>query len=336
MKPRYVTSVVAADDRRNFRCGACGVSNDFWTEKCPSCGCKEMRPSGTSGARVAAARATATRGTLADAPDPDDVRILTGNPGLDLVLGGRDHPGLRKPSFVLFGGRKGTGKSSVLLPMATTIQARTLYMATEERLSDIKARAKRFGLGPQLHTILAEEAHELADIQAHIARVDPEVVVLDSANKIVDTRAGGDGASKLENRLHHMTALINDRKATNRAYIVVAHLNKEGDVSGLEEILHDVDTIMLIERMGRLRQLHCPDKNRYGPDDVSAFFRMTPDGLHIVQVVQEGEGDDGDDMQVTKIPMKGLRIELPGGPTAAAKGRAPKAKVSVRATVARR
>ena len=71
--------------------------------------------------------------------------------------------------------------------------------------------------------------------------------------------------------------------------IVINHMTRSGEFAGAMEVEHLVDTLLMLDRYyedtdddkqpeSGLRILRC-DKNRNGPEDAEAFFRMTANGL---------------------------------------------------------
>jgi DNA repair protein RadA/Sms len=212
--------------------------------------------------------------TVADAPDVPEVRLVTEQEGLDRVLGG----GFVVPSVVLFAGPPGCGKSSLLLPMVANLPIGTaLYGSTEEKPARVRRRALRFGLKDRLHRIQLVCSNQLPEILAKARALDARLVVVDSVNDAVDPR---DDAKDPQERLKNMIyTLYEEAYAANRVMVLVSHLNKEEEVSGRRALQHKVDTILQIEKSGRLRKLHCPTKNRDGATETTAFYTMEEQGL---------------------------------------------------------
>src|SRR5512138_3152348 len=122
MAPRSVTV---------FACQSCGASSAKWLGRCPECGewnsyVEELaRESGPPAAEPA------SPAPLWENEEEAGLRILTGMPGLDRVLGG----GLVAGSVVLLGGEPGIGKSTFLLQAARGLAAQerdVLYASAEE------------------------------------------------------------------------------------------------------------------------------------------------------------------------------------------------------------
>ena len=104
-------------------------------------------------------------------------RMTTGMGELDRVLGG----GIVQGSLVLVGGDPGIGKSTLLLQVCRNLSAagkKVLYISGEESLQQIRLRAERMGTFTDLLLILCETS--LETIREAIARIQPEVVIIDS------------------------------------------------------------------------------------------------------------------------------------------------------------
>jgi DNA repair protein RadA/Sms len=76
------------------------------------------------------------------------------------------------------------------------------------------------------------------------------------------------------------TELIDEAQIKKRTIVLVSHVNKAGDLAGLKEIEHLVDTLLWFrgDRSGERRYL-MSEKNRFGRTDVQAHFLMTEHGL---------------------------------------------------------
>lgn len=237
--------------------------------------------------------------TLADVPRMIEIRIRTGNAGLDDVLGG----GLFMPSVVLFSGSAGSGKSSLLMEVAFRMEApirngkrSVLYVSSEEDLEEIRARAEKFGYGDELDNLWVLASEELGEVLAKIREINPSVVILDSLNDLMDTEH--DTNDPMRNLELHTYALVDEARANKRALILVSHQNKKDDVVGTKKIQHRVHVVMRLDRVDigehKLRMLHCPHKNRKGPTGVEVYYEMTKSGLRQVPKPEDPDESDED------------------------------------------
>ncbi len=287
----------AQRDLPTYRCGACGQWIEGWMQLCPVCREPEvMRPERYDALHAEddaeeGEQDDGVAGTLDAAEVIPNVRISTGDTGMDRVLGG----GFRLPCVIVLGAARGTGKSTQLVKIMAAMQTkRKLLVASEETLADIKARAIRIGLGGELRNIPAIASTTMEEIENKILADDPQVVIVDSLSKIVDPRYGE--RDHVGNQKRIAEWFVADRKANKRVYLIVIHFNKERDFAGAEAIQHDVDVLLEMVRHGHERVLRCAEKNRCGPDTVQAFYRMTDKGLNLTGVkdtamMEPGEAD---------------------------------------------
>ena len=150
----------------SFFCQNCGFESAKWMGQCP--GCKEWnsfveevveKKSANSAGKMKQA-AELTPLPLSAIHAEDGVRMGTGMPELDRVLGG----GIVKDSLVLVGGDPGIGKSTLLLQVCRNLAANgrfVLYISGEESLQQIKLRAERIGVFNESLKLLCETNLEL-------------------------------------------------------------------------------------------------------------------------------------------------------------------------------
>src|SRR5262249_37495097 len=129
--------------KRMFVCDSCGRQSAQWSGRCAACGdwgTVSEHPAGSGRAESAVPPSILTL-----APDPEEHRFPTGSPGVDRVLGGGLVPG----SVVLVAGAPGTGKSTLLLQLASRLTEAghpCLLASGEEGRGQVAARARRLGL----------------------------------------------------------------------------------------------------------------------------------------------------------------------------------------------
>jgi len=161
-----------------FVCQSCGNQFPKWIGRCPSCqGWNTLVEE-----RVVAppkgrgdARAPREAIPLDDVSSDAETRISTGISEFDRVLGG----GVVRGSLVLLGGDPGIGKSSLLMQASASLAERgtVLYVSGEESATQIKLRARRFGI--ESHNILVLAETDLGTIIEAIRRVRPIFTVID-------------------------------------------------------------------------------------------------------------------------------------------------------------
>ena len=281
---------MAAKARTAYRCTECGADHAKWQGKCDACsewntlveeivapaasGKKERRSAGASGFAHGGAVLPTPR--LRDVAGTESHRLKTGLAEFDFVLGGGVVPG----SMVLVGGEPGIGKSTILLQVASCLEARghsTLYVSGEESPLQVKLRADRLG-GASLDVSLLGETN-LETILATAGERRPAVMVIDS----IQTCFTGDleGAPGNVGQVRECAArLMRFAKESGTAVFVVGHVTKGGGIAGPKTLEHIVDTVLYFEGENTLdHRVLRATKNRFGSVDEIGVFRMTQEGL---------------------------------------------------------
>jgi len=170
-----------AKDRKVFLCSECGFESPKWEGKCPSC--KEWNtmveykiPASSKGKSISG-------GILRLDNEPvllDEVEVSRrrrwpiSDQELQRCLGGGMVPG----GLVLLAGEPGIGKSTLLLQVAAHFPAKVLYVSGEESNEQIKMRADR--MHKKTNDLWLVSEVDVRKIQQHIAKVKPDLVILDS------------------------------------------------------------------------------------------------------------------------------------------------------------
>ena len=279
--------------RAHFFCSACGNEESRWFGRCPTCGAWNTAaeaPAGaaaTTPARGSRAR-WAPKGGAARAPGPRPLaevevahldRVGSGMRELDRVLGGGVMPG----SLVLVGGDPGIGKSTLLLQLAASLARegrKILVVSGEESEEQVRLRAARLGETPASLLILAET--DLESVLEAAARVQPDVVIVDSIQTL--SRADLDGGPGSVSQMRECgLALLHYAKGSGTAVFLVGHVTKEGSVAGPLVLEHMVDAVLYLEgeRYQHFRVLRAA-KNRFGSTQELAVYEMLEQGLREV------------------------------------------------------
>ena len=281
---------MAAKARTAYRCTECGADHAKWQGRCDACGewntlveeivaptttgKKERRKGGASGFAHGGAVLDTPR--LRDVAGTESYRLRTGLAEFDFVLGGGVVPG----SMVLVGGEPGIGKSTILLQVASCLEAkghRALYVSGEESPLQVKLRADRLGGGSLEVSLLSET--NLETILATAGERRPAVMVVDS----IQTCYTGDleGAPGNVGQVRECAArLMRFAKESGTTVFVVGHVTKGGGIAGPKTLEHIVDTVLYFEGENTLdHRVLRATKNRFGSVDEIGVFRMTQEGL---------------------------------------------------------
>jgi DNA repair protein RadA/Sms len=217
---------------------------------------------------------------LSSVDSSEMARIGSGMPELDRVLGG----GIMKRGTILVGGEPGIGKSTLLLETAAKAltKGRVLYVSGEESPGQIKMRADRLGLDTGRIELFC--SGRLEQIEATLNRVRPVIVIVDSAQTLW-TEEAGLVPGTVNQMKYCCFELVNWVKEHDAALFLVAHVTKEGVISGPKMIEHMVDTVLYFEQTasdssmaGDSRFLRAA-KNRFGSVDEIGIFTMGENGL---------------------------------------------------------
>lgn len=202
--------------------------------------------------------------------------VPTGIGELDRVLSGGFVPG----SVTLVGGEPGIGKSTLLLQAAASVAcrgSRTLLVAAEESVEQVRRRAER--LGALVEDCYIAGTGDLQTALVAVGTVQPALLVVDSIQTISDPTVSSQLGSISQVR-ECAQALAHYAKATGTATVLVGHVTKDGALAGPRALEHLVDTVLSFEgdRHHSLRHLSAT-KHRYGTTGEIGLFEMGESGL---------------------------------------------------------
>ncbi len=159
-----------------------------------------------------------------------------------------------------------------------------LYIGTEEAVEEIKYRGERLNL-TAFDKIRVLPMGSDDDLSKVILRWRPVAIIIDSLAGM-----GFDNPGEAVEVCKRFKSYAIEIKSP---FIVIDHVNKDGDFAGLNALQHAVDTTMtFFNDEDDIRTL-TTIKNRFGPANVSARFYMTDSGLHLLE--EEDEADSGKD-----------------------------------------
>jgi DNA repair protein RadA/Sms len=266
-----------------FRCSGCGHKEPKWLGRCPQCGeWNTLVESAVSGNSAAGKGGVPQSLPLSSVDPQEGVRIPSGIAELDRVLGG----GIMKRSTVLIGGEPGIGKSTLLLQAAAMAhtRGRILYISGEESAGQVRMRADRIGVmgrdyGDRIEICCSGV---LEDIEAVLEAVKPVIIVVDSVQTLHTDEAGliPGTVNQMKYCSWELIAWVKEHDA---ALFLVAHVTKDGIISGPKALEHMVDTVLYFEQNDADSRFLRAAKNRFGSVDEIGIFTMGEKGLTIVE-----------------------------------------------------
>jgi DNA repair protein RadA/Sms len=237
-------------------------------------------------------------------------RTSTGFDGVDRVLGG----GLVPATVALLAGEPGIGKSTLLLQLLASLQARgrrCVLASGEESRDQVAMRARRLGLAAD--SVAFVPGRELVDVLAAAEDARPFVLALDSIQTLRDGAAGQLAGGPAQVR-SCADALIGFAKAHGVCVLMTGHVTKDGDVAGPRTLEHAVDVVLTFDGDARsgLRMLS-GGKNRFGAEGEIAWFEMRSDGLAAIdsaELLLSGDGQPGAAIALPRAGRRAIAVEV--------------------------
>ena len=261
-----------------FLCSACGDDFPKWNGQCPSCRewgtLSEFKVTNKRKRNVAQRESR----SLDDILNTDSgSRLSTGLNEVDRVLGG----GLLSGSLILLGGNPGVGKSTLALHICSGLKRKSLYISAEESEEQVALRAKRLKVSPE--DLFFSGENDLDGILNHLERIQPEMLIIDSIQTIMNSSLDSLPGSPSQIR-DCGQRLLETAKHKNVAILIVGHVTKEGTIAGPKMLEHMVDTVLYMEGDDRYdhRMLRSA-KNRFGATHEVGIFQMNESGLEEIK-----------------------------------------------------
>ena len=301
-----------------WTCQQCGFVSTKSYGRCPECGeWNSMLESMVTAAdeKKSSLAALAPRSMpqkISEVVTEGFARIPVPMRELARVLGGGIVPG----SLVLIGGEPGIGKSTLLLQMAATLAQTSpvLYVSGEESVQQMKMRAERLALKPDALYLLTET--NLDEIIAHVERLTPKLVVIDSIQTVYLEELTS-AAGSISQVRESAARLMRTAKVTGVPIFLVGHVTKAGAIAGPRVLEHIVDTVLYLEgeRFHAYRLLRSV-KNRFGATSEVGVFEMTQEGMIEVDnpssafLAERAPGSSGSTIAVTMEGTRPLLVEI--------------------------
>lgn len=295
--------IVLSTDTREIEiyvCCQCGHEDKIDKPQCAYCGAMNSYTAAVSVVRekrslkppkLAAASSDRNRAVKITEIEADQVqRIPSGFPSLDCVLG----IGMARTGVILLGGDPGAGKSTLALQILGKQPGETtLYGISERPKEHVCLEGTRLNAhAPFLHVLGGNSFEDLIE-NAH--DIQPSIMVVDSLQvyhaEECRGRTGGVTQAKYIAR-----ALCEYAQAEDCIVIIVCHVNKDGSLAGPNEVKHDIDVDIMLERGKLIREGMSDEftfendpqgsinrisstKNRFGGTMNVGFLSMTDNGL---------------------------------------------------------
>jgi len=152
-----------------------------------------------------------------------------------------------------------------------------LYVSGEESAEQIKMRIDRLNLKTKNLNFLGETNVE--NICATIIKEKPSFVIIDSIQTLNSSSANSEAGSVAQVR-NSTVRLLEVAKQEKIPILIIAHITKDGSISGPKTLEHLVDAVLYLEgdpyhQYRLLRSI----KNRFGSTNEVGVFEMSGQGL---------------------------------------------------------
>lgn len=269
-----------------FICSHCGNNSPKWIGKCPICGkwntYKEEIISNLGSSPQVLSKLSnfntyqSNPLLLKNIQTDNEVRMDMIDQEFNRVLG----EGLVPGSLVLIGGEPGIGKSTLVLQTILKLKYKTLYISGEESAKQLKLRAERLNIENENCFIVCET--NLEQILNHINYIQPDLVVIDSIQTLFTERIES-GPGTISQIRENASILLKFAKETNIPFLIIGHINKEGNIAGPKILEHIVDTVLQFEGdQNYMYRILRNIKNRFGSTAELGIYEMKQNGLREV------------------------------------------------------
>lgn len=266
-----------------YVCTSCGWESKKWFGLCPKCRTGEgeerkVQASTSSGVQnVYDTGIPKYQGDVrkllrpvSSEAEQDRVVRTTQYQGLNAILS--SGKGFVESQIVLLGASPGVGKSTLCMSIA---DESTLYISSEETYNQVNQRALRVNPGCKASIMISTSISEILEA---IRVCEQSFIIIDSLNAI-EFGVGYTTTAKFANEI---TKAV---KETGKVCILISQVTRSGEITGMNSIVHVVDTVMHLERSEISNSIIATSsKNRFGEVGAVAVFRHGPNGLEEVDV----------------------------------------------------
>jgi DNA repair protein RadA/Sms len=227
---------------------------------------------------------------LSEVKSAEDERIDTGI--FNFVFSGFDDKGIVQTSCTLLGGLRGGGKTTGLLQLASHVakvtKQESLFISAEMDLGEIRLFADRLKIKNTNRIRMVPAMTGGVEIGSVLYNRKFGICIIDSLQGFVGDDNEAQGA---------VCKICKDHAMKLKApFVIISHINKDGDFAGLEKLQHAVDTLLKIsvDEESGIRTIDV-EKNRFGKAQIFAEYEMTEHGLVPYVDPEDDEDDDDDD-----------------------------------------
>jgi len=262
-------------EKTYYICSNCGFKTAKWSGKCPNCG----QWNTLKQEYQIKEKSNSLKIIKLDEIESTEVfSYKTNKKPIDEFLGG----GFVSGGIYLIAGSPGIGKSTLLLQLSKYLvenNSKVLYVSAEESVTQLSLKAKRLN-----SKIPVLESNDLDDIIFAIKQ-EYDLFVIDSIHTIYSSDIDSFVGSINQVRLCAQQ-LIDVAKEYNKTIIIVSHITKEGLIAGPKALEHLVDAVFYLESDDKYNhRLLRATKNRFASTESVVIFKMTENGLNIIEDV---------------------------------------------------
>ena len=207
--------------------------------------------------------------------------------------------GFVEGQVILLGANPGVGKSTLCISIA---DENTLYISSEENYQQVNGRALR--INPDCNCSILNTT-KIDDIIEAIKTRNEKFIIIDSLNSI-EFGVGYLTTAKFADQI------TNAIKENNKFGIIISQVSRNGEISGMNSILHIVDTVLYLERSEISSNIIATTtKNRYGEIGEIAIFRHFNNGFEEIKLDNEEDVNEiGSTYTEIKFGHKNMKVVI--------------------------
>ncbi|MCH2021558.1 MAG: DNA repair protein RadA [Saprospiraceae bacterium] len=270
-----------------YACTSCGSTFSKWAGQCSAC--QEWNTIQEEVIVKQSPKENAKnvwrKGTKKEKPRPKKLKQVetgttlrrkTHDDELNRVLGG----GIVDGSMVLIGGEPGIGKSTLMLQLGLSLNAKILYVSGEESEEQIKMRANRLGKSMSDCFVMADTS--LTNILLQSQSLEPDILIIDSIQTITSPHI--DSAPGSVSQVRECSSEFQRYAKENGIPVfIIGHITKDGAIAGPKVLEHIVDVVLQFEGdRNYTHRILRTIKNRFGSTSELGIYEMNGNGLREV------------------------------------------------------